>query len=104
MNANDRGISQGYEASMIFVKTCEQIRKDLIKIPTCRKVGNWSSTLINFYRLYMGTQLQIHRQLDFVHFATHKAAWFDRDYVKCMKTPVNTSIDRGFGVKEQIKT
>lgn len=38
----------------------------------------------------MGTQLQIHRQPDYAHFATHKMTWFVRDYIKFMKAPVIT--------------
>lgn len=90
---------------MILVKGSEQIRKDHIKIPTCGKDGNVSSTLSKYYRVHIGTQLKIHKQTDFVHFATHKMTWFVRDYVKYMKTPVNnTPINRPFWVKEQIKS
>lgn len=34
------GVSQGYEAPIISVKTDVQIRKDYIKIPICGKNGN----------------------------------------------------------------
>lgn len=79
---------------MIFVKTSEQIRKGLIKIPACEKDGNWSSTLIKYYKVHMGTEVKIHRQPDFVCFAAHKMTWFVSDYDKYMKAPVNTSINR----------
>lgn len=38
------GVSRGYEAPIISVKTNVQIRKDLMKIPICGKDGNRSST------------------------------------------------------------
>lgn len=37
----------------------------------------------------MGTELKIHRQPDFVYFATHKMTWFVRGFDKCMKTPID---------------
>lgn len=91
---DDEGVSWGYEAPIISVKTNVDIRKDLIKMPLFGKDHNWSSTLINT------TILQIYRQQDFVHFATHKMARFVRIILNAWKHHLIHWLIENFGLNK----